>query len=510
MAFTHIDLIGLNKHEMYDAPIVRTNYELKTLKDLPQMRGKSYSIAGMRHSQGGHTALKGECMVFTEAMEQSINVDEKNMTVTINAGATWSDLHFKLGPMGLAPLVHQSSPHFSIGGSLSVDCHGREVTEGALSNTVESITVLTNKDGQLEETPASRIKNPQLFWATLGGYGACGVILNATIRITKNIRMYKFGQYVYKDDANKYTELKKYLTAAIKIKRYKYKEDEPSSNLYMFYAWLNVCADSDKYLNEAMIYSYVPVKNDNLKMRVKWFKDESWASTEAMRAAWAAARNNADLRGELFEKIKAATAELLPEDYLINFLREEISFASSKGEDNDVDLLQEFFIPIEKIDAFLNKLKIILPPNNNIAEVLSCTMRIVQSPPIPSDEDNNKNNKPYLAYANHDHSSAAMISIALEIKVPKKTVDTSAIHKDFSVDENSLNKIREIIDQAHALGGSYYLPYYQAATCAQFKEAYPSQMKWKEAADNWNPKILKNDGKRIFSNEFLRTYLDEK
>ena len=184
MPFTHIDLIGLNKHEMFDAPIVGNNDELVALATASKDAKQSMSTAGMRHSQGGHTALTDGRMVFTEAMKMDIHVDVKKMTVRVNAGATWSDLHFRLGPMGLAPLVHQSSPHFSIGGSLSVDCHGREVHEGALSNTVESITVLTNQNNELKYTVASRElgENPMLFYAALGGYGACGVILDATPR----------------------------------------------------------------------------------------------------------------------------------------------------------------------------------------------------------------------------------------------------------------------------------------------------------------------------------------
>lgn len=503
MAFTHIDLIGLNKYEMHDAPIVRSNAELIGLVD--EKPGKSYSIAGMRHSQGGHTALEGECMVFTEAMEQNIKnikkikeivgadgvveiqeVEETDPNPTnlkfikVNAGATWSEIHFHLGPMGYAPLVHQSSPHFSIGGSLSVDCHGREVTEGALSNTVETITVLTNKNGEgLKPTKASRTLNRDLFFGALGGYGACGVILDATIRLTKNIRMSKIGSYI-----DKHSELLKYFNTAKEGKR------KTTSNLNqkinMFYAWMSVSNIQDEYLTHAMVYEYVPEEEyktqDNYvyPMRCSWLKNESWASTEAMRSAWAAGRKDSTLRSQLFTEIANMTVvpkNSPPEDFLINFLREEISFTSTKGEVNNVDLLQEFFIPLPNITIFLTQLKDdLLPYKSTTLELLSCTLRIIQSP-------KDDNGKPFLSYAylGDDFSrNTPMISVALEIKVKKSTADdiNSVTHPKYIVDSKAVEDIRAIIDKAHELGGSYYLPYYKIASLNQFRNAYP---KYKEA-----------------------------
>jgi decaprenylphospho-beta-D-ribofuranose 2-oxidase len=489
MDFTHIDLIGLNKHIMHDAPIAGDNAGLKTLAE---SSNHSLSIAGMRHSQGGHTALDDGRMVFTEAMEQSIKVSDDKKTVTINAGATWSDLHFVLGPMGLAPLVHQSSPHFSIGGSLSVDCHGREVHEGALSNTVESITVLTNKGNKLEETTASRTDKSDLFFGALGGYGACGVILKATIRITQNKFMYKVGTHV-----TSLEKLKRYLDAASTEKSISF----PPEDIYMFYAWLDVSHIKENYLTQAMVYEYKPQYKPELGMRISHFKNENWASTEAMRAAWVAARRDSGLRDKLFKIISdETTGSNNGSSHLINFLREEISFTSTKGDATDVDLLQEFFIPLSNIVAFLNQLQILLPIGNATIEVLSCTLRIIQPP-------HEERGKPFLSYAHRDAPFATpMVSVALEIKVNKKMADAdkNSMHPIFKVDENALDLIRKIINEAQRLEGSYYLPYYQAAKIDQFQAAYPHHTKWKKAADDWNPEV---DGRRAFNNEFLKAHL---
>lgn len=499
MPFTHIDLIGLNKHEMFDAPIVGNNDELVALAKVTK---QSISIAGMRHSQGGHTALDDGRMVFTEAMKMDIHVDVEKMTVKVNAGATWSDLHFRLGPMGLAPLVHQSSPHFSIGGSLSVDCHGREVHKGALSNTVESITILTNQGGVLKKTTASRIAEPDLFFATLGGYGACGVILDVTLRITENIRLVKYSTPKYRNKIDSLDKLNKYLISASTGLR-NLPSTVPAEKINMFYAWMKVSDDPNKYLTHAIAYEYVPQVNANHQMRVARFKNEDWSTTEAMRAAWTAGRNDIKMRGILFDEIATIT-EQAHEDYLINFLREEISFTTSKGDADTVDLLQEFFIPLPNILTFLTELKDKLQIDNEAdIEVLSCTLRVIKPPTIA-------NGKPLLSYAHHQREkskippNSSMVSVALEIKVKKDRSENNTTYPKYTVTPVVITAIQEIIQIALNLEGSYYLPYYQAATPEQFKAAYPNYKKWLEQADKWNPVV---SGKRLFDNEFLKTHL---
>jgi hypothetical protein len=497
MAFTHIDLIGLNKYEMHDAPIVGNDTELKVIAQKSKGANRSISIAGMRHSQGGHTALEGGRMVFTEAMQGKIKLNPKIAgsdirTITVDAGVTWDNIHHFLAPLGLAPLVHQSSAGFTVGGSLSVDCHGREVHEGAISNTVESLTVLTNKEGKLEETSASRTENSKLFWATLGGYGACGVILNATIRVTENTMMRKYGTHT-----KSLAELKEYLTTASEGIRNTTGTEE---KIAMFYAWLNVSKDPNKYLCESMVYEYMNDPGQHGKaLRTDRIKEEKWAASEAMKLAWEAGRVNPKIREQLFELIRK-NSEMGPSGYIhrINYLREETSFLGTKGGKTDVDLLQEYFIPLSKITEFLIELKQQIPHDDPVIDVLSCTLRVIKP---PSDE----NSKPYLSYQS---STETMVSVALEVKVNKFNLPTDRNITNFKITEKVTSEIQIIIDLAISKGGSYYLPYYKIATLEQLKKAYSNCTQWKHQADIWNP-INDANGNRLFSNEFLKEYLNE-
>jgi hypothetical protein len=499
MAFTHIDLIGLNKYEMQDAPIVGDDAELIALAETSKAAYQSISIAGMRHSQGGHTALEGGRMVFTEAMQGEIElippieVKSDDRKIKVDAGVTWDAIHHYLGPMGLAPFVHQSSSGFTVGGSLSVDCHGREVDEGAISNTVESITVLTNhKDQGLRPTFASRDVKPELFFATLGGYGACGVILNATIRVTENTMMRKYGTYTKSLD-----ELQDHLTTASKGIR---KASGPDQRIEMFYAWLNVSKDPNKYLCESMVYEYMRNPDQHSKvMRTQDIKEEKWAASEAMKLAWEAGRVNPKIRAQLFELIRKNTQkDPKGHSHRINYLREETSFLGTKGGKTDVDILQEFFLPLSNITKFLAQFKKQIPHDDPVIDVLSCTLRIVRSP-------KDSKLKPYLSYQSNAKS---MVSVALEIKVNKKNVSTDKNKINYKIADKVVAELQTIIDIAINLEGFYYLPYYQIATVKQFKAAYPNSTEWKKQADIWNPILPKNKN-RLFNNEFLKAYLDK-
>jgi hypothetical protein len=77
----------------------------------------------------------------------------------------------------------QTYSNFTVGGSLSVNVHGRYVGEGPLVRSVESIKVVL-ADGSVQE--ASRAENSELFFGAIGGYGGLGVIVEATLNLAAN------------------------------------------------------------------------------------------------------------------------------------------------------------------------------------------------------------------------------------------------------------------------------------------------------------------------------------
>ena len=108
------------------------------------------------------------------------------------SGALWSQILAFLDPNGLSVGVMQSNNSFSVGGSLSVNCHGWQYNRPPIASTVEAFRLMKS-DGSVVR--CSREENKELFSLVLGGYGLFGIILEADLRTVPN-RAYKLDRKV--------------------------------------------------------------------------------------------------------------------------------------------------------------------------------------------------------------------------------------------------------------------------------------------------------------------------
>src|SRR3989441_1180408 len=161
---------------------VREVEQLRAVLRDARQRGLKVSVAGSRHSQGGHTYTAGGVRLDMRTFHRILAIDSaappSAPTVTVESGATWDEVQRAIAPHGLAVKVMQSSNIFTVGGTLSANAHGRDLDKTSVVETVRSIRVLT-ADGQIVE--ASRDKNPELFRLVIGGYGMFGIILDAEL-----------------------------------------------------------------------------------------------------------------------------------------------------------------------------------------------------------------------------------------------------------------------------------------------------------------------------------------
>ncbi|HEY5792154.1 MAG TPA: FAD-binding oxidoreductase, partial [Chthoniobacterales bacterium] len=144
--------------------------------------GRKISIAGARHSMGGHTLYPGG-IALDMLPFRNMSLDEARKIFTVGAGARWSEVIPFLDARGLAVAVMQANNDFTVGGSVSVNCHGWQPSSPPIASTVEAFRLVT-ADGR--EMRCSRTENAELFSLALGGYGLFGVILNVELRVTPN------------------------------------------------------------------------------------------------------------------------------------------------------------------------------------------------------------------------------------------------------------------------------------------------------------------------------------
>ena len=141
------------------------------------------SIGGGRYSMGGQVGTDDALFIDTRSMNDVLALDVDNRWVRVEAGITWRKLIEHIDPHGLSIKVMQSYANFTVGGTLSVNAHGRYMGLGPVVHSVRSIDLVLANGRRVH---ASRDENPDLFHAAIGGYGALGVIVEAELDLAVN------------------------------------------------------------------------------------------------------------------------------------------------------------------------------------------------------------------------------------------------------------------------------------------------------------------------------------
>jgi decaprenylphospho-beta-D-ribofuranose 2-oxidase len=136
--------------------------------------GRSYNNA----AQNG-----GGLVIRTTRMNRITDIDAERGLVTCEAGVSLEQLMTTMLPLGWFVPVSPGTRQVTVGGAIAADVHGKNHhVAGSFAVHVPEFDLLT-ADGQVRQvTPES---DPELFWATAGGMGLTGVILRATVAMTK-------------------------------------------------------------------------------------------------------------------------------------------------------------------------------------------------------------------------------------------------------------------------------------------------------------------------------------
>jgi FAD/FMN-containing dehydrogenase/SAM-dependent methyltransferase len=144
------------------------------------------SVGGGRFSMGGQTASVGGVQLDMRGLNQILELSTETRRLTVQAGARWRDIQERIDTAGLSVKIMQTYSNFTVGGSLSVNVHGRYVGLGPLILSVAGIKVVLADGSVVEAGPQQR---PELFYGCIGGYGALAVIVEATLELAHNARV---------------------------------------------------------------------------------------------------------------------------------------------------------------------------------------------------------------------------------------------------------------------------------------------------------------------------------
>lgn len=437
---------------------IRSVEQLQSILRDAKRRGLKVSIAGSRHSQGGHTYTAGGVVLNMRGFNRVLAIDPAAKTVTVESGATWDEVQRAIAPRRLALKVMQSSNIFTVGGTLSANAHGRDLDLMQVVDVVERFRLLL-ADGSIVEV--SREQNPELFSLVIGGYGMYGVILDVTLRVT--------GDELYEQQAVSldYTAFPEYFAKRIK----------PDHDIALMLVRPSIDPDPRSFLRELVLVTWrragagrapkdssamfqlteeAHVWRDRfflgLSRRFDWAKSFRWSLQKRVELGAGESR--------VVSRNNAMRPPLAPLELL--------QYHSS----HDTDIIQEYYIPVENFVPFMDRFREIL--RRGRMNVLSSTVRYVAP-----------NATPVLAYAPH-RETFAIIQMSNVGLSPEAQAHARAV-------------TRELVDAAIQNGGTYYLTYQLYPSAEQLHRAYPNAQRAFERKRFYDPE-------ETFTSQFYQMY----
>ena len=176
---------GLNPIEVAEIYAPNASAWMEEIQDRMRSWKGAISIGGGRFSMGGQIATENSLHIdMRQFVGTTYPFQDSYDKILVAAGTTWRQVIDAINPYNRSVKVMQSYADFTVGGSLSVNCHGRYAKYGAIVESVLSVLVMFS-DGQ------SRYVYPgdQLFGAIIGGYGGIALILFVELQLVENVIM---------------------------------------------------------------------------------------------------------------------------------------------------------------------------------------------------------------------------------------------------------------------------------------------------------------------------------
>lgn len=376
------------------------------------------SIGGARCSMGGQIAAPGSLHLDMRQMNKLLSLSREERLVTVQAGMRWRDLQEQIDPQGLAVKIMQTYSTFTIGGTLSVNAHGRYMGRGPVVQSLRAIKLVLASG---EVVNASRDENADLFWGAIGGYGGLGVIAEATLELVPNEKVKRVTETM---DAREYGAFfRDHIRSDPNVIFHNADLHPPEFETLRAVSWVR--SDDPVTVDERLIA-----------------RDEAYKWTPLLINKVGLYPLGGAFREYVLERLFYRSS-------VVTWRNHEASYDVRELEPSDrtasTYVLREYFVPTTKLDEFLPKMRAIFDEHQ--VDVVNISIRYATSDPGTLLAWSRGETFAFVVYYRQDTTPEAIDEVG--------------------------RWSREMVDAVVAAGGTYYLPYQNHATREQFLRAYP-------------------------------------
>jgi FAD/FMN-containing dehydrogenase len=453
------DASCLNPTGIYGVMRPTSEDDIRTALRFAADQDLKVSVAGVRHSMGGQAFFR-RGLVLDMTDYDRMTIDDSRGVLTVQSGATWSEVLSFLHPRGYSVQAMQAVDILTIGGTVSVNAHGIDHRSGAIADSIRSLRVML-ADGTVREV--SREREAELFRLVVGGYGLFGIILDVDLELTDN-RMYRYDHRIidYREFAEIFSE-----------------EIAPDDGYRLMYGHLSTSPGS--FLKEMIVNTYrdvdglrgeiPPLKRDQYVAPVRFVLNLAKISTFGQRVKWMGEKHVLPR----FRHCYASRNDALPADACLLSRNHalHVSLDALKHKlPNHTEVLQEYFVPQDRLISFLDAMRDVLKRKHVV--LLNASVRVVHADDLA------------LSYASDD-----MFGVVLYL--------SQAVTRHGNAEMAAVN--RDLIDAAIDHGGTFYLPYQLNYSRAQLSAAYPNIGEFFDMKRQYDPSLR-------FMNQFYEKYAD--
>lgn len=390
------------------------------------------SIGGGYYSMGGQSALENSLHIDMRDFDSIVYFSPREKVITVQAGITWREIQEFIDSCDLSVKIMQTYSNFTVGGSLSVNAHGRYMGLGPIVSSVRQIRMVLAGGDTITANPS---RNAEIFYGAIGGYGGLGVIAEVSLDLANNVKVER------KDKVFAIGNYKEHFFQHIR--------NDPSVIFH----------NADIYPNrykKVRAVSYVTTDKDvTVRHRLKPMGKKYRFNRFAIRVV-SGFPGGKWMRQHFIDPVLYAGHRVEWRNYEASYNVLELE---PRSRERSTYVLQEYFVPAEHFDRFYPLLITILKEHK--VNVLNISIRHSREDPGT-----------LMAWAREE-----VFAFVVYYKQGTRDGDKAGVRV----------WTQKLVDAALSCNGTYYLPYQIHATPEQFFKAYPKAVQFLELKKQLDP-----------------------